>query len=204
MQSEQHQEQLGMLEEQKVSVDNLVQSNTGFSNSMEGASKSLRMLRDLVNELNKVLGGVDENGQPTGPGTTPSGMQFGGDTDRILATIRQKESSNDYTAQNPKSSASGAYQFIDSTWQSLTKKYGIGTEYKSAKDAPPAIQDQIAQRYLSEILQQANGDISKVPLAWLTGNIAGKSSAVSQEEVSSYQSDWLNIFNQQPAGRNMS
>lgn len=207
MQSEQHQEQLGMLEEQKVSVDNLVQSNTGFSNSMEGASKSLRMLRDLVNELNKVIGGVDENGNPTTPGgATPGlsgGIQFGGDTDRILATIRQMESGNNYTAQNPTSSASGAYQFIDSTWQSLAKKYGIGTEFKSAKDAPPAIQDQVAQRYLSEILQQAGGDVSKVPVAWFTGNIAGKSSAVSQEQVAGYQSKWLGIYNQQPAGAQM-
>lgn len=202
-----YQMRMGMLDEQQASVDEVVRSNAGYANSIEGVSKSMRMLRDLMNELNKVIGGTDENGNPTAPGATPpgmaGGMQFGGDTDRILATIRQMESSNNYTAQNPTSSASGAYQFIDSTWQSLTKKFGIGTEYRSAKDAPPAIQDQIAQRYLSEILQQANGDVSKVPLAWFTGNVAGKSSAVSQDQVSSYQSKWLGIYNQQPAGRQM-
>ena len=198
-------EKLGMLEDQQASVNDLIMTNSRYVNSTESAAKALRTLRDLMNELNKILGGTDENGNAVGPGgaNLAGPMQFGGDTDRILATIRQMESGNNYTAQNPTSSASGAYQFIDSTWQSLTKKYGIGAEYKSAKDAPPGIQDQVAQRYLSEILEKANGDVSKVPVAWFTGNVSGKSNAVSQNEVSGYQSKWLGIYNKQPAGSPM-
>lgn len=42
-----------------------------------------------------------------------------------------------YTAQNPRSTASGRYQFIDSTWQGLTAAAG----YSRAVYAPPAVQD---------------------------------------------------------------
>jgi hypothetical protein len=113
----------------------------------------------------------------------------------ILEAIRMKESGNDYGAQNPVSSASGAYQFIDGTWQSLTKKYGIGTEYSKAKQAPPNIQDAVADKYVSDILSRAGGDVSKVPLEWFTGNIQGSSNHASPAEVAAYQSDWLRIYN---------
>lgn len=118
-----------------------------------------------------------------------------GSNQSILETIRMKESGNDYSAQNPVSTASGAYQFIDGTWQALTSKYGIGTEYSKAKYAPPEIQDAVADKYVSEILKQANGDISKVPVAWYTGNVNGSSSAASPAQVAAYQADWLRVYN---------
>jgi len=52
----------------------------------------------------------------------------------ILARIKMCESGGSYTAQNPSSSASGAYQFIDGTWA------GYGG-YSRALYAPPAVQD---------------------------------------------------------------
>jgi hypothetical protein len=113
----------------------------------------------------------------------------------ILETIRMKESGNDYGAQNPTSTASGAYQFIDGTWQALTSKYGIGTEYSKAKYAPPEIQDAVADKYVNEILQKAGGDVSKVPVAWYTGNIQGTSNHATPGQVAAYQSDWLRIYN---------
>lgn len=48
--------------------------------------------------------------------------------------IVQRESGGNYTAVNPSSGASGAYQFLDSTWQSVG---GSG----SASNASPAEQD---------------------------------------------------------------
>ncbi len=37
----------------------------------------------------------------------------------MLAYIKQKESSGNPTAQNPKSSAYGLYGFLDSTWKTV-------------------------------------------------------------------------------------
>ena len=116
------------------------------------------------------------------------------DVEKILAAIRTKESGGNYAAQNPVSTASGAYQFIDSTWRSLTSTYGIGTEYPKAKLAPPEIQDAVAAKYVKDILKEAGGDVSKVPVKWYTGNIRGESDVVSPSEVASYQRDWMQTY----------
>jgi hypothetical protein len=122
------------------------------------------------------------------------------DIEKILATIRTRESGGNYGIPHPigmpNQTASGAYAFVDSTWQGLTKKYGIGTEYPKAYLAPPPIQDAVAAKYVQEILQQAGGDVSKVPLAWYTGNIQGKMSAKALAvnnglTPQAYQAKWM-------------
>lgn len=122
------------------------------------------------------------------------------DIEKILATIRTRESGGNYGIPHPigmpNQTASGAYAFTNGTWQGLTKKYGIGTEYSSAYLAPPPIQDAVAAKYVQEILQQAGGDVSKVPLAWYTGNIQGKMSASALATNNgltpqAYQAKWM-------------
>ncbi|WP_169316254.1 transglycosylase family protein [Mobilicoccus pelagius] len=56
------------------------------------------------------------------------------------------ESGDDYRAQNPRSSASGAYQMIDSTWRGLSASKG----YPRAKHAPKSVQDAAARELLRE------------------------------------------------------
>jgi hypothetical protein len=53
----------------------------------------------------------------------------------IAACIRKYESGGDYRAQNPYSTASGAYQFLDSTWRRVTGRHD------RAKNAPKSVQD---------------------------------------------------------------
>jgi len=104
-------------------------------------------------------------------------QQSSPDVNQILSTIRQVESSNNYGAQAKGSSASGAYQFIDSTWQASTKKAGLGTEYARAKDAPPEVQDAVAAFAVRDILSRTGNDVTKVPLVWYTGNPEGRMTA---------------------------
>ena len=108
---------------------------------------------------------------------SPSSTSGGGDVDRVLSTIKGVESGGNYNAKNPNSSASGAYQFIDSTWQAATRKYGIGQEYKTARSAPPEIQDMVARKSVEDLLNQYNGDVDKVVNVWYTGNPAGNMTA---------------------------
>jgi len=59
--------------------------------------------------------------------------------------IRACESGGDYTARNPTSSASGAYQFLDSTWRA-TVGLAIAARWPRAYLAPRTVQDAAARR----------------------------------------------------------
>jgi len=72
-----------------------------------------------------------------------AGATYAVGTDGILRRIAQCESGGSYTAQNSRSTASGKYQFLNSTWG------GYGG-YKRAADAPPAVQDAKAQATLAK------------------------------------------------------
>ena len=52
----------------------------------------------------------------------------------MLDTIRTIESGGDYTAPKNQGGASGAYQYVDSTWNDYEG-------YESAYLAPPEVQD---------------------------------------------------------------
>ena len=64
----------------------------------------------------------------------------------ILQAIKQCESGGSYTAVNPSSGASGAYQFLTSTWQSLSASAG----YATAAAAPAAVQGPAAIELYNE------------------------------------------------------
>ncbi|WP_228389207.1 transglycosylase family protein [Cumulibacter manganitolerans] len=87
----------------------------------------------------------------------------------VLEKIKQCESGGDYQAENPTSTASGAYQFIDSTFQSLKASQG----YTHAADAPEAVQDAAAIE-----LYNAEGTAPWAPSAscWQAAGAAGPAS----------------------------
>lgn len=88
--------------------------------------------------------------------------------ERILATIRAVESTGDYTRRSDSSSASGAYQFIDSTWRAE----GGGLYAPRAYLATPAQQDTIARAYVQEIIAAHPGTAPTVvvPRVWYVGD----------------------------------
>ena len=76
-----------------------------------------------------------------GGGAAVAGSAQAADTGiPVLEAIKQCESGGSYTAQNPTSTASGAYQFLDTTWQGLSAAKG----YSKAKYAPASVQDAAA------------------------------------------------------------
>jgi hypothetical protein len=121
-------------------------------------------------------------------------VKYGGDMDRILGTIRKLESGGNYTAKNPSSTASGAYQFLDSSWA------GYGG-YRRAADAPAHVQDAKAREYAQQILDRNGGDVSTIPVSWYIGHVpkgdewdrvpAGGNTASPR----AYQSKWMGYYN---------
>lgn len=65
----------------------------------------------------------------------------------ILLAIRRCESGNNYAAVNSQSTASGAFQFLDGTWDGLDGlRDGNYGGYQRAVHAPPSVQDGAALR----------------------------------------------------------
>lgn len=96
--------------------------------------------------------------------TSTSPAASGSDVDRFLASLRKKESGGNYQIKGPSTRygrASGAYQYLDSTWNG---RHG----YRSAADAPPAIQDMEARKDVERLYQQF-GDWKLVAIAWHAG-----------------------------------
>ena len=61
----------------------------------------------------------------------------------FLACVRRHESGGNYQAENPTSTASGAYQWLDSSWRSVSSMAGH-SGWGHAADAPPHIQDAVS------------------------------------------------------------
>jgi hypothetical protein len=114
----------------------------------------------------------------------------------ILATIRYVESRGNYSAPPNKGNASGAYQFIASTWD------GFGG-YDHAYLAPPQVQDERAAADVSRFLAQWNNDVSMIPVMWYYPRAAREPALMDVVPVQSagnvltireYQQRWLGVW----------
>jgi Transglycosylase-like domain len=63
----------------------------------------------------------------------------------FLACVIAHESGGDPKAENPTSTASGLYQFLDGTWQAYARESGIGDQYRRASSAPASVQTALAE-----------------------------------------------------------
>lgn len=79
----------------------------------------------------------------------------------FLTCVRHHESdrgawphTNGYTAQNPRSSASGAYQYLRGTWVNVSSMAGY-PGYPTASSAPPWVQDAVAYWHINNLGRSA-------------------------------------------------
>jgi hypothetical protein len=133
----------------------------------------------------------------TGPNAGPCGANVNASMAAIQATIRHLESGDDYTARAPGSSASGAYQFLDSSWG------GYGG-YARAYLAPAAVQDAKAAENITAILAANNNDPAAVPVSWYIGHVPTAGSpewdvvpspgAGNRLTPREYQQKWMEVY----------
>jgi Peptidase family M23/Transglycosylase-like domain len=133
-------------------------------------------------------------------GNSPAGLAGCGtsaDMPIILDTIRTLESGGRYSIPPNRGGASGAYQYIDSTWAD----YG---GYASAYLAPPETQDARAALDVQRVLDR-HGDIGAIPITWYWPraldhpedlDIVPMPKAGNTFTVRQYQTKWLALFEQ--------
>jgi hypothetical protein len=114
----------------------------------------------------------------------------------ILLTIRIVESGERYAVPPNRGGASGAYQYIDSTWNNYAG-------YPKAYLAPPNIQDERALGDVEAILARWRGDVSMVPVIWYYPAAATNAALLDQVPLPSagnrltvreYQHRWLDVL----------
>lgn len=99
------------------------------------------------------------------PSTGTECVPGGGDLDRFLQTLANLESGGDPNAENASSSASGKYQYIDSTWQNRKSLYGPAGKYTRASQAPEPIQDAVAFIEYGQKFKSFGGDLFKMAVS---------------------------------------
>ena len=88
--------------------------------------------------------------------TQPATTTDASSVDKFLTALRQHESGGDYQAYNAAGGASGAYQYIQSTWSSYAKAAGFA-QYANgpASAAPPQVQDAVAKYNALQLFNQS-------------------------------------------------
>jgi hypothetical protein len=135
---------------------------------------------------------------PSDPAAAPLGVPVPRHLGDILVTIRLIESGNDYTIGKNRGGASGAYQYIDSTWNNYAG-------YPSAFLAPASVQDERALSDVQAILRTWNNDVSMIPVIWYYPKAAREPAlmdivplpqAGNRLTVREYQMRWLEVLAQ--------
>lgn len=99
--------------------------------------------------------------------------------DNFLRALALQESSGNPTAQNPASSASGKYQYIDGTWNSHAKLYyKPAVQFVHAKDAPEEVQDALAYIEYTVKFNTYKGDSVALAISHFGGEGIAKDSSL--------------------------
>lgn len=139
--------------------------------------------------------------EPTQTQSAPAQSASGGLDPSVVAltkAIRSQESGGNYNATS-KDGSYGAYQFLQSTWDSTAKKYGIDASWK---DATPQQQNEVAYKQIADWKSQGYnvGQIASMwnagagkPNAYLTGSSGTNSSGVNYN-VAKYAKNVASLY----------
>lgn len=135
------------------------------SSGAQGLSKEQKqLLNDQIFRFN-----FADEVECEGTGATPgagAGSTDGSQVDRFLQVIAHQESNGNPNAQSGGSTASGKYQYINSTWRSVTGRlYPPAGKYPVAKAAPEAFQDAVAKLEYTQKFKQLNSDVFKLAIS---------------------------------------
>ena len=86
---------------------------------------------------------VKPKAHPTGTRNHPRSVRIPSSLAAFMRCVSNRESHGNYKAENPTSTASGRWQFIDASWVSYSKMAGH-PGWSHAASAPPAVQDAVA------------------------------------------------------------
>ena len=117
----------------------------------------IQAVADQLNSQSAQQTQADISDQEASAANQQEGKSTNGDVDAFLAATRQHESGGNYQATKPNGGASGAYQYIQSTWSSEAKAAGYA-QYAGAPaaNAPPSVQDAVARYNALQLYQQTN------------------------------------------------
>lgn len=120
-----------------------------------------------------------------------------------LRTTRTLESGGRYDLPPGPGGASGAYQYLGSTWRHWASASGVDTvPYPEAYLAPPLVQDAVASAHMTAVVQDT-GDVSVIPLAWYWPGAITRpeeldrvpaSAAGNRLTVRAYRDRWLRLY----------
>ncbi len=88
-----------------------------------------------------------------------------GSVDRFLQVLAYQESSGNPKAEAGVTSASGKYQYIDSTWRARYEIYGPASAYARASQAPEEVQDAVAYIEYSKKFKDLENDLFKLAIS---------------------------------------
>lgn len=93
-----------------------------------------------------------------------------GSIDRFLQVLAYQESGGNPTAESGSSTASGKYQYLDSTWQARVSLYGPSGQYSRAKLAPEEVQDAVAYIEYTQKFRALNSDLFQLAVSHYLGH----------------------------------
>lgn len=146
-----------------------------FESVYQRLDDELKVETDPLVGLNPIIAGKPVGNFSLSIASSPVGGSAIGDGEKekltiapsdyevAMATIRELESGNDYKAINRGDGvgdwATGAYQFIDSTWANYKG-------YARAYLAPNAIQDEYALSMIRSLIERQGNQLLNIPYGW--------------------------------------